>query len=101
MMMPMPPMPGAIPQAGPYPVPAPPMPAPEAPVRELPNDKEQLGEYLYPLVEMKNPQNAAKITGMLLEMEIEQIHNIIRDPNQLDKWTAEALRVLSKSEQQP
>ena len=68
-------------------------------MRELPNDKEQLGEYLYPLVEMKNPQYAAKITGMLLEMEIEAVHNIIRDANQLDKWIAEALRVLSKTEQ--
>ena len=80
----------------PQPAPATPV---EPPMRELPNDKEQLGEYLYPLVEMKNPQYAAKITGMLLEMEIEAVHNIIRDANQLDKWIAEALRVLSKTEQ--
>lgn len=79
----------------PYPAVPAPVPVPvETPARELPNDKDLLGEYLYPLVEMKNPQNAAKITGMLLEMEIDQIHNIIKDPNQLDKWTNEALRVL-------
>ena len=63
-------------------------------VMDLPNDKDQLGERLYPLVESKNPANASKITGMLLEMEIEQIHNILRDPNQLDKWISEAMKVL-------
>lgn len=71
----------------------------EPQIGDLPNDKEQLGEYLYPLVEVKTPQYASKVTGMLLEMETKQIHNIIRDPNQLDKWINEALRVLSKSEQ--
>jgi len=94
-----------MPMPGPMPVPSPqyamPMPQaqPAAPVRDLPNDKETLGEYLYPLVEQRQPQNAAKITGMLLEMEIEQIHNIIRDQSQLDKWINEALRVLTKTEQ--
>ncbi|MDR3736094.1 MAG: hypothetical protein P4L10_11225 [Acidobacteriaceae bacterium] len=99
MVMPMMPPPQ---MAGQYQAPPPmamPVPAPEAPVRELPNDKEQLGEYLYPLVEMKNPANAAKITGMLLEMEVDQLQNIIRNPAQLDKWIAEAMKVLAKSEQ--
>ena len=102
MMIPMmPPMPqGMMPQMPPqiqpaqYQIPST-MPAPaEAPVRELPNDKDQLGEYLYPLVEMKNPGNAAKITGMLLEMEIDQIQNLIRNPAQLDKWISEAMKVM-------
>ncbi|MDR3736452.1 MAG: hypothetical protein P4L10_13065 [Acidobacteriaceae bacterium] len=73
-------------------------PAPQAPVRpaqQLPTDKEQLGEYLYPLVEAKDAKNAAKITGMLLEMEVDQIHNIISDQGQLDKWITEALKVLN------
>lgn len=84
----------------PYPMQPPmPMPVAEPPAGELPNDKEQLGEYLYPLVELKNPQYAAKITGMLLEMDVKQIHNILLDQNQLDKWIDEALRVLTKSEQ--
>lgn len=101
-MQSMPPMVGMPP----YPMQPPMQPPMQAPVpmqsqsmRELPNDKEQLGEYLYPLVEGKNPAYAAKITGMLLEMEIKQIHNIIMDPNQLDKWIGEAMRVLTKTEQ--
>ena len=95
MVMPMmPPMSGPIPPQQ-YPMPtAPTMPVhPVTQARDLPNDKEQLGEYLYPLVEIKNPENAAKITGMLLEMEIDQIHKIIRDTTHLDKWIVEALKV--------
>ena len=73
------------------------MPVVDPQFAELPNDKEQLGEHLYPLVELRNTQYAAKITGMLLEMETKQIQNIIRDPNQLDKWIKEASDVLQKS----
>jgi len=75
-----------------------PSPAQRPPQQELPSlpmDKEPLGEMLFPLVEKKNAAYAAKITGMLLEMEIDQIHNIIRDPNQLDKWISEAMKVNS------
>lgn len=75
-----------------------PMPVAEPPLRELPEDKEQLGEYLYPLVEERAPQFAAKITGMLLEMQTEQIHNIIRDTNQLNKWVTKALSILNKAD---
>ena len=82
----MPPMQGMMPA---------PMQGPQErpPMLELPADKDLLGEYLFPLVEKENPQNASKITGMLLEMEVDQIHSIIRDPGQLNKWMAEALKV--------
>ena len=97
----MPPM-GQMPMGQPMPLyqtPVPPSVPMEAvrPEQGLPQDKEQLGEYLYPLVESKDQKNAAKITGMLLEMEIEQIHGIIRNPTQLDKWISEALKVLNSS----
>jgi polyadenylate-binding protein len=73
-------------------------PMPEPVISELPNDKEQLGEYLYPRVETKAPMYAAKITGMLLEMDVKQIHSIIMDATQLDKWISEAMRILNKAE---
>ena len=100
----MPPM-GQMPpmaQMAPYPaqMPAPvPMPVPEVnpPEANLPTDKEQLGERLYPMVEKLDAKNASKITGMLLEMEIEQLHGIIRDPAQLTKWINEARSVLDNS----
>lgn len=60
---------------------------------ELPNDKEVLGEVLFPLVQQTNPESASKITGMLLEMEVDQIHNLIRNPTELSKWVNEALKV--------
>ena len=64
------------------------------PQMNLPNDKELLGELLYNLVEKKNPEMASKITGMLLEMDVDQIHNIIKDTNQLNKWIDEAIKVI-------
>ena len=85
----------------------PPMPRPEIepvaqpPVAPLPTDKETLGEFLYPMVELKDKDNAAKITGILLEMKVEQIHNIIRNPNQLDKWIVEANKVLNSNAAAP
>ena len=63
----------------------------------LPNEKDQLGEILYALVEKKNSANASKITGMLLEMEVDQIQSIIKDQSQLDKWIDEALKVICLS----
>jgi len=98
-MMPNPPMGSYMypPQLAPRPeiMPMPVAPQPQA--APLPSDKETLGEYLYPMVESKDAANAAKITGMLLEMEVDQIHNIIRNPNQLDKWIVEANKVLTSS----
>lgn len=74
-----------------------PAPQPVAENQALPTDKDQLGEQLYALVEKKNPENAAKITGMLLEMEVDQIHSILTIPAQLDKWVAEAIKVLNSA----
>jgi len=76
-----------------------PGPIPEPVINQLPSDKDQLGEYLYPLVEAKAPLHAAKITGMLLEMDVKQIHNILMDSNQLDKWINEGMRILNRTEQ--
>ena len=98
--MPMPPMQQMPPMHAMPPYMQQPMPAQllVRPVEQpLPTDKEQLGEHLYPMVEAKDPRNAAKITGMLLEMEIEQIHNIIKNPDQLNKWISEAMKVLNNS----
>lgn len=98
MQPPMPmPMGAGAPYMQPYPVPAPQAPVNVQPAPQLPTDKEQLGEYLYPLVEAKDAKNAAKITGMLLEMEVDQIHKILSDQVQLDKWIQEALKVLNTS----
>jgi hypothetical protein len=105
--MPMMPPIGQMPPMAPYGqynvpppqgIPPQPMPITQPPMMPyaqpaMPNDKDQLGEMLYALVEKKNSANASKITGMLLEMEVDQIQTIIKDPNQLDKWIEEATKV--------
>lgn len=77
----------------PRPQPAYMQPPPQLPPSDLPTDKDALGEQLYAKIEAVNPGNAAKITGMLLEMEVAQIQAMLRDQTQLDKWITEALKV--------
>ena len=86
----MPPM-AQPPQYSVPPVQAPP---PQVAPPALPNDKEQLGEILYPLVNAINETHASKITGMLLELDIEQIHKLVTDTAELRKWVDEAFKVL-------
>lgn len=48
-----------------------------------------LGENLYPLVEQLEPDNAAKVTGMLLEMDQTEVLHLLESPEAL-KVTAAA-----------
>ena len=59
-------------------------------------DKEELGNILYSKIEQMDSENAAKITGMLLEMELDHIRQSIKFPDYLGKWVAEARQVLEK-----
>jgi len=56
--------------------------------------KQILGERLYPLVFSKQPDLAAKITGMFLEMETAEILTLLDSQNELDSKIQEALVVL-------
>jgi polyadenylate-binding protein len=53
-----------------------------------------LGEALYPLVESKDAANAAKITGMLLEMDQSEVLHLIESPDALTSKVQEAVAVL-------
>ena len=53
-----------------------------------------LGEALYPLIESKDAANAAKITGMLLEMDQSEVLHLIESPDALTSKVQEALAVL-------
>eukprot|EP00210_Caulerpa_lentillifera_P001678 g1613.t1 len=57
-----------------------------------------LGEQLYPLVHSINSIKAAKITGMLLEMDNEEILYLIERPEALQDKVEEALGVLKDHE---
>ncbi|XP_044470296.1 polyadenylate-binding protein 4-like [Mangifera indica] len=59
-----------------------------------------LGEHLYPLVEQLEHDNAAKVTGMLLEMDQTEVLHLLESPEALKAKVAEAMEVLRNVAQQ-
>ncbi|XP_052202106.1 polyadenylate-binding protein 8-like isoform X2 [Diospyros lotus] len=59
-----------------------------------------LGEHLYPLVEQLEPEMAAKVTGMLLEMDQAEVLHLLESPEALTGKAAEAMEVLKNVKQQ-
>ncbi|GLT58906.1 hypothetical protein SLA2020_317650 [Shorea laevis] len=61
-----------------------------------------LGENLYPLVQQLEPDAAAKVTGMLLEMDQPEVLHLLESPEALKSKVAEAMEVLRNvAAQQP
>jgi len=60
----------------------------------VPDQKQLLGERLYPLVYKVEPDQAGKITGMLLEMDNNDLLNMLDDQEALRKKMEEAMLVL-------
>jgi polyadenylate-binding protein len=58
--------------------------------------RQMIGEKLYPLVHAKQPQEAGKITGMLLEMEDSELISLLDSEDALDSKIVEAIQVLQK-----
>jgi hypothetical protein len=56
--------------------------------------KQLLGEKLFPLIASRQPTLAGKITGMLLEMDNPDILHLIDTPEALTEQVEEALAVL-------
>ncbi|GMI83676.1 POLY(A) BINDING PROTEIN 8, poly(A) binding protein 8 [Hibiscus trionum] len=59
-----------------------------------------LGENLYPLVEQLEPEAAAKVTGMLLEMDQTEVLHLLESPEALKAKVTEAMEVLKTVAQQ-
>jgi polyadenylate-binding protein len=59
-----------------------------------------LGENLYPLVEQLEGEAAAKVTGMLLEMDQTEVLHLLESPEALKAKVAEAMDVLRNVNQQ-
>lgn len=62
--------------------------------------KQILGETIYPMIHEKAPQMAGKITGMLLEMDNTEILLLLEDQENLNKKVSEAINVLQFHEAQ-
>ena len=60
-----------------------------------------LGETLYPMIEAMEPSSAAKITGMLLEMDQSEVLHLIESPESLSAKVAEAISVLKAAAAPP
>lgn len=58
------------------------------------DQKQLLGERLFPLVHLREPKNAPKITGMLLDMEVSDILTLIESTDALNQKIKEAVKVL-------
>lgn len=65
----------------------------------LEDQKNTLGEKLYSRIMNSHPAQAAKITGMLLEMEIAEILNVLEDNHSLTSKIDEAIAVLKAHEE--
>jgi polyadenylate-binding protein len=67
-----------------------------------PNDQKQmLGERLFPLIQEKHRDAAGKVTGMLLEMDNAEILHLLEDRELLSSRIDEAVAVLSMHQKTP
>ncbi|KAJ8561366.1 hypothetical protein K7X08_027556 [Anisodus acutangulus] len=58
-----------------------------------------LGESLYPLVDQLEHEHAAKVTGMLLEMDQTEVLHLLESPDALKAKVSEAMEVLRNVQQ--
>jgi polyadenylate-binding protein len=62
--------------------------------------KQMLGERLFPLIQSTHSEQAGKITGMLLEMDNSELLHLLEDGNALSAKTQEAVKVLEDHSRQ-
>jgi len=58
--------------------------------------KQMIGEHLFPRIKMREPGLAGKITGMLLEMDNGELIHLLEHPEALNEKIVEAKEVLEQ-----
>lgn len=66
----------------------------------LSESKHDLGEKIYSLIEGRHPNDAEKLTGILLEMDDKSLGHLIKDTDLLEKKVEDVLSVLQNSKEQ-
>ena len=59
--------------------------------------KQMLGETLYPRIQRMYPELARKITGMLLEMDNAELLHMLEDGDSLKRWVEKAVVVIQRT----
>jgi polyadenylate-binding protein len=62
--------------------------------------KQMLGEAIYPKIAASNSELAGKLTGMILELPVSELLHLLEDSEALDAKVSEALDVLQEYERQ-
>ena len=62
--------------------------------------KQMLGEAIYPKIALSEPQLAGKLTGMILELPVAELLHLLEDDEALNSKVDEALTVLREYERQ-
>eukprot|EP01083_Nonionella_stella_P085101 235778_1 len=91
----------AAPHGGPTDGSHPPLNAGELAAAASQQQKQMIGERIFPLVQDRQPKLAGKITGMLLEMDNVELLHLLESPEALDAKIMEALEVLKAHDSQP
>lgn len=59
--------------------------------------KSMIGELLYPIIESYEPKNAAKVTGMLLDMDTSDLLHMLESPDLLSSKVTQAIQLLHEA----
>ena len=57
-------------------------------------EKQKIGEKLFEIIKELNPDQAAKITGMLMEMDSSKLEKLLSDRQELKKKVEDAAKFL-------